>query len=128
MTPLRLIYKYARLIREDGLAGHPIPAGFDLMGQPLYPTVDGNFNLDNEKKMFDWASKQTYIALANMMTSAALVGIDSCPIEGFHEAKVNALLQEKFGVDTTKYGLSYMVAFGYRKAEPPYWTKELCLE
>ncbi|WP_400079021.1 NAD(P)H-dependent oxidoreductase [Winogradskyella sp. R77965] len=81
---------------------------------------ESDFNLDSDKKLFDWASKQTYIALANMMTSAALVGIDSCPIEGFHEDKVNALLQEKFGVDTDKYGLSYMAAFGYRKAEPPH--------
>lgn len=79
-----------------------------------------DFNLDTDKKLFDWASKQTYIALANMMTSAALNGIDSCPIEGFHEDKVNALLQDKFGVDTDKYGLSYMAAFGYRKAEPPH--------
>jgi nitroreductase len=79
-----------------------------------------DFNLDTDKKLFDWASKQTYIALANMMTSAAMVGIDSCPIEGFHEDKVNALLQEKFGIDTNKYGLSYMAAFGYRKEEPPH--------
>ncbi|RNC87949.1 MAG: NAD(P)H-dependent oxidoreductase [Winogradskyella sp.] len=79
-----------------------------------------DFDLDTEKKLFDWASKQTYIALANMMTSAALVGIDSCPIEGFHQVKTEAVLQEKFGIDTTKYGLSYMVAFGYRKAEPPH--------
>ena len=77
-----------------------------------------DFNLDTDKKLFDWASKQTYIALANMMTAAALNGIDSCPIEGFHEEKVNALLSEKFDVDTNKYGLSYMVAFGYRKEEP----------
>jgi nitroreductase len=50
-----------------------------------------------------------------MMTSAALVGIDSCPIEGFHQEQ--ALLREKFD-DTEKYGLSFMVAFGYRKADP----------
>ncbi|SHF11277.1 hypothetical protein SAMN03080594_102640 [Arenibacter palladensis] len=79
-----------------------------------------DFNLDNDKKLFDWASKQTYIALGNMMTSAALIGIDSCPIEGFHQEKSEALLQEKFGVDTTKYGLSYMAAFGYRKKEPEF--------
>ncbi len=79
-----------------------------------------DFNLDTDKKLFDWASKQTYIALANMMTSAALIGIDSCPIEGFHEEKAEALLKEKFGIDTDKYGLSYMVAFGFRKAEPPH--------
>lgn len=77
-----------------------------------------DFNLDTDKKLFDWASKQTYIALGNMMTAAALVGIDSCPIEGFHQEKVEKLLQDKFNVDTTKYGLSYMVAFGYRKEEP----------
>ena len=77
-----------------------------------------DFNLDTDKKLFDWASKQTYIALGNMMTSAALAGIDSCPIEGFHQEKVEKLLQEKFDVDTEKYGLSYMVAFGYRKQEP----------
>ena len=68
----------------------------------------------------DWASKQTYIALGNMMTSAALIGIDSCPIEGFHQEKTEALLREKFGVDTDKYGLSYMAAFGYRKTEPQF--------
>lgn len=77
-----------------------------------------DFKLDDDKKLFDWSSKQSYIALANMMSSAALVGIDSCPIEGFHQEKVEKLLQEKFDVDTTKYGLSYMVAFGYRKADP----------
>jgi nitroreductase len=77
-----------------------------------------DFNLDTDKKLFDWASKQTYIALGNMMTAAALVGIDSCPIEGFHQEKVEKLLQDKFNIDTTKYGLSYMVAFGYRKEDP----------
>ncbi|MGV6831622.1 MAG: NAD(P)H-dependent oxidoreductase [bacterium] len=79
-----------------------------------------DFDLDTDKKLFDWASKQTYIALANMMTSAALIGVDSCPIEGFHQAKTEALLKDQFGIDTDKYGLSFMVAFGYRKAEPAY--------
>ncbi|MGC6430845.1 MAG: NAD(P)H-dependent oxidoreductase [Jejuia sp.] len=79
---------------------------------------ENDFNLDTDKKLFDWASKQTYIALGNMMTSAALVGIDSCPIEGFHQEKVELLLKEKFGVDTSQYGISFMAAFGYRKAAP----------
>jgi len=77
-----------------------------------------DFDLDTDRKLFDWATKQTYIALGNMMTAAALHGIDSCPIEGFHQEKAEALLKEKFGVDTDKYGLSVMVAFGHRKAEP----------
>ncbi|WP_405377856.1 NAD(P)H-dependent oxidoreductase [Nonlabens sp. Asnod3-A02] len=77
-----------------------------------------DFNLNTDKKLFDWSSKQTYIALGNMMTAAALIGIDSCPIEGFHQEKAEALLQDKFGVDINKYGLSFMTAFGYRKADP----------
>jgi len=87
-----------------------------------------DFNLDTDKKMFDWASKQTYIALANMMTSAALIGVDSCPIEGFHEEKAEALLQEKFGLDTNKYGLSYMAAFGYRKESPTHEKSRRSIE
>lgn len=79
---------------------------------------ENDFDLDTDKKLFDWASKQCYIALANMMTGAAMTGIDSCPIEGFHQEKVEQLLHESFDVDTTKYGLSYMVAFGHRKEAP----------
>ncbi len=78
---------------------------------------ESDFELDTDEKLFDWASKQTYIALANMMTSAALIGIDSCPIEGFHQKKTEIVLREKFDIDTKNYGLSFMVAFGYRKEE-----------
>ncbi|GEQ01132.1 putative NAD(P)H nitroreductase [Staphylococcus arlettae] len=47
-----------------------------------YDDFQTNFHInDNERSLVDWASKQTYIALGNMMTSAALLGIDSCPIE-----------------------------------------------
>jgi len=77
-----------------------------------------DFKLDTDKKLFDWASKQAYIALGNMMTAAALTGVDSCPIEGFHQEKAEALLREKFNIDTEKYGLAFMVAFGYRKSDP----------
>lgn len=77
-----------------------------------------DFVLDTDRKMFDWASKQSYIALGNMLTAAAMIGIDSCPIEGFIKEKAEILLREELGVDTEKYGLSYMVAFGYRKENP----------
>ncbi|MDH2924989.1 nitroreductase [Nicoletella semolina] len=74
--------------------------------------------LDNERTLFDWASKQTYIALANMMTGAALLGIDSCPIEGFIYDEVNRILSEEGLVDLNEYGVSVMVTFGYRSQEP----------
>jgi nitroreductase len=76
---------------------------------------ESDFDLaNNERAMFDWSSKQTYIALGNMMTIAAMMGIDSCPIEGFNMEAMEKILREDMGVDTDKYGLSVMVAFGYR--------------
>lgn len=74
--------------------------------------------LDSDRAMFDWACKQCYIAQANMMTAAALIGIDSCPIEGFAQDKVDEVLAEDFGVDLDEYGVAYMLAFGYRIKAP----------
>src|SRR5215207_160378 len=31
---------------------------------------------------FEWATRQAYIALGNFMTAAAMLGIDTCPMEG----------------------------------------------
>ncbi len=77
-----------------------------------------DFDLNDDRKLFDWASKQNYIALGNMMTAAAMIGIDSCPIEGFKQKETETILRNHFDIDTEKYGLSYMVAFGYRIVEP----------
>ena len=39
--------------------------------------------------------------MANMMNAATLMGMDSCPIEGFDKAKVEAYLEEKGILDTS---------------------------
>lgn len=74
--------------------------------------------MDNERAVFEWASRQSYIALGNMMTAAAQIGIDSCPIEGFDKEKAEAILREAGHLDSEKFGVSVMAAFGYRIAEP----------
>lgn len=76
--------------------------------------------LESDRAIFDWGCKQTYIALANMMTAAAQIGIDSCPMEGFDRAKVENLLINKGILDKEHFGVSCMVAFGYRKADPQF--------
>lgn len=73
--------------------------------------------LDSERSLFDWASKQTYIALANMMTGAALIGVDSCPIEGFDYKEVNRILVEADLFDPAEWGVSVMCTFGYRNKD-----------
>ena len=87
-----------------------------------------DFDLTDDRKLFDWASKQCYIALGNMMTSAAMIGIDSCPIEGFKQQETEKILREDIGIDTSLYGISYMVAFGYRVNETRAKTRRLLNE
>ncbi|HIQ46291.1 MAG TPA: NAD(P)H-dependent oxidoreductase [Sulfurovum sp.] len=71
--------------------------------------------LSSDENIYHWTSKQSYIALGNMMTAAAYIGIDSCPIEGFEKGKVEEILE----LDTSKYQLSVLVPFGYRLNEQP---------
>lgn len=40
----------------------------------------------------EWAARQCYIALGNFMTSAAVLGIDACPMEGFNPEKYDEIL------------------------------------
>ena len=65
--------------------------------------------------LYAWCSKQCYIALANIMTTAASLGIDSCPMEGFEKDRVEAVLD----IDTKEYEVAVLVALGYRAADQP---------
>ncbi|WP_138464266.1 NAD(P)H-dependent oxidoreductase [Poseidonocella sp. HB161398] len=71
-----------------------------------------------DREISDWSGKQAYIVLANMMTAGALLGIDSCPIEGFDMAPATETLARDFGVDTDRWRPAVMFAFGYRAAAP----------
>jgi len=66
--------------------------------------------LNIDENIYNWTSRQAYIAAGNMMTAGAVLGIDSCPIEGFDKNKVEEIL----GLDTTKYQLAMVLPFGYR--------------
>ena len=80
--------------------------------------LEHDFQLEDERAHFDWACKQTYIVLANMMTTAAYLGIDSCPIEGFSQAEVDRVLVDEGLIDQEHFGVSVMAGFGYRAKDP----------
>lgn len=63
-----------------------------------------------------WAARQAYIALGNLMTAAAVLGVDACPMEGFDPAKFDELLGLK------AQGLAAVVccAVGYRSVDDKY--------
>ena len=66
--------------------------------------------LSCDKNIYAWTARQCYIASGNMMTAAATLGIDSCPIEGFEKEKVEEIL----GLDTHKFQVAMIIPFGYR--------------
>lgn len=74
--------------------------------------------LDSERAINDWSGKQSYIAMGNMMTAAALLGIDSCPIEGFAQQALQQLLAEEINLESNDWQVTYLLAFGYRKTAP----------
>lgn len=45
-----------------------------------------------DSKKVEWATKQAYIALGNLMTVCAIEQIDSCPMEGFNPTAFDELL------------------------------------
>jgi nitroreductase len=67
----------------------------------------------------NWAKMQVYIAGANMMSAAAALGIDSCPMEGFNaKALRQALIKNVPSFDKKSYEIACAIAFGYRVNKP----------
>ncbi len=69
----------------------------------------------SEQAMADWVSRQVYIALGGFMSAAALLGIDTCPIEGFDARAYDTLL----GLEQGPYRSWVVCAAGYRSADDP---------
>lgn len=62
------------------------------------------------QKKIDWASKQAYIALGNLMTVCAIEDIDSCPMEGFIPEEIDkALKLDELGLKSV-----LLLPVGYR--------------
>lgn len=63
-----------------------------------------------------WAEKQVYLALGNLLTSCAMMGVDASPMEGFDKVKYDEIL------DLPAKGLRSTVicAVGMRSAEDKY--------
>ena len=76
--------------------------------------LDKDFALTTPTLRHQWAARQAYIALGNMLTVAALRGIDSQPIEGFDIERVTAILTERGLIDPAIDRPVVMASFGYR--------------
>jgi len=63
----------------------------------------------------EWAARQVYLALGTLVTAAALLGVDACPLEGIDPAAYDRAL----GLPGTGYTTVLAVALGYRAADDP---------
>jgi len=73
-------------------------------------------NPNAQAKIDDWATKQVYIALGSFMTAAAVLGIDTCPMEGIQPTKYDELL----GLVGSGYATIVACPAGYRAADDKY--------
>ncbi len=64
----------------------------------------------------EWAARQAYIALGNFMTSAAMIGVDTCPLEGIDPAGYDKVLN----LQPEGFATVVACAAGYRSEDDKY--------
>ena len=102
-----------RLItRSSTVRGVPATSLNPYRGMMLSDVVNG----PRGKTAHEWATRQTYIALGNLMTSAALLGVDTCPLEGLVPAEYDRILD----LAGSGYATVVACALGYRAANDRY--------
>lgn len=67
-------------------------------------------------RAFEWAARQCYIALGNLMTTAAIIGIDTCPMEGIDTEAYDRILN----MPAIGYHTVVACAVGFRSTEDKY--------
>ncbi len=77
----------------------------DFMKTSLMPLSDEIKNI--------WTSKQTYLALGNLLSAAASINVDACPMEGFEVEKYNEIL----GLSAKNLSASVVATIGFRSDE-----------
>lgn len=70
----------------------------------------------NDTERRSWAANQAYIALGNLITSAALLGIDATPMEGFEKCRYDDVL----GLKPRGLATTVIATLGYRAAIDKY--------
>ncbi|MDB6128718.1 MAG: NAD(P)H-dependent oxidoreductase [Verrucomicrobia bacterium] len=102
----------AHIRRTAEVRGISVESLAGLRTMALRSVVQGM--TDIERRV--WAANQTYIALGNFVTSAALLGIDATPMEGFEKTRYDDIL----GLKARGLTASVIATLGYRAADDKY--------
>lgn len=94
----------------------------EVRGQPvetlegMRQTMAGSLARKEVEEVNAWMSRQVYIALGMFLCTAAVIGIDACPMEGFENDKYDTIL----GLESQGYGSVVLGAAGYRSVDDAY--------
>ncbi len=80
---------------------------------PLKGVIEGFAQAMSHEARHAWNVRQTYIALGQLLASAALLEIDACPMEGISTAGYDQVL----GLEGSGYTTVVACALGYRAAD-----------
>lgn len=83
---------------------------------PLKGMIAGFAETMSREARHAWNTRQVYIALGQLMTAAAVLGIDTCPMEGISAAAYDRIL----GLESSGYATAVACALGYRSADDKY--------
>lgn len=83
---------------------------------PLKGMIEGFAQAMSHEAKHAWNVRQAYIALGQLMTAAAVMGIDACPMEGISASGYDQLL----GLEGSGYATVVGCALGYRAADDKY--------
>ena len=83
---------------------------------PLKGMIEGFASSMSQEARQGWNIRQAYIALGQLMTSAAMLGIDACPMEGISAVDYDRIL----GLEGSGYATVVACALGYRAADDKY--------
>jgi nitroreductase len=93
-----------RSVPLESLQGFEKAITTDLIEGPRSSTIEA------------WAQRQVYIAMGFLLETAALLGVDSTPMEGLDAAAYDDIL----GLDGSGWKTVAAVALGYRHSEDPF--------
>lgn len=84
--------------------------------QMLRGMIVGFNEVMSSEQRHDWNKRQVYIALGQLLTAAAVLGIDACPLEGISATAYDDIL----GLGGSGYATCVACALGYRGGEDKY--------
>ena len=109
VTPADVEAFIARTATTRGLTDVSVLDGYKQM-------ILGTVNALDASSKASWMGKQVYLALGFMIAEASELGVDTCPMEGFDSAKVDAIL----GLEAMGLKSVVLCPVGYRSAEDKY--------